>query len=338
MATVKDVAKLAGVSTATVSNVFTGKRRVNPALKAAVLKAAQELDYRPNAVAKSLRSRRTSTIGVAVPDITNPFFNEIIAGIEAHASQQGYQVILVSSNEDTACEVERVRALVDRRVDGLIIVPTRDGLPCAELLARKRLSVVMVDRGQPDAPADLITVDNEAAAYEGTCHLIALGHRRIGFLASTLDLGNIRERVAGFHRALHEYGLTDLYGIRSGKTIPGSEATARALLQETPRPTALFCATNTMTLGAIRALRSLNLAIPDEVSLLSFDEFAWMTLVQPPLTTIKQPTADLAAQAWRLLMRRLAGDTSAPQHLRLSCTLEVRHSTAPPAQHAMEVV
>ena len=332
MATIKDVAKRAGVSTATVSNVLSGRRYVSPRLREAVLEVVEDLDYRPDNVAKSLRSRRTHAIGVSVPDLTNPFFNGIIEAIEAAAYDDGYQVILVGSREDASREAERIHALVDRRVDGLVIAPTQDDLPYREFIERSRTPTVIVDRGSSDDSFDFVGVENRQAAREATRHLVRLGHRDIAFLASTFDLDNIRGRLAGYREALDEAGLPyqRRLAVACGTSIAGGERRACALLRRPDPPTALFCATNPMALGAVRAIRSLNVSFPNDISLLSFDDFDWTTLLEPYLTTVAQPVRELGETAWRLLKARLDGDRTPSRRVLLDCTLHVRQSTRPP--------
>lgn len=334
MATIKDVAQRAGVSTATVSNVLTGRRYVSPPLREAVLEAVEALEFRPNNVAKSLRSRRTHAIGVAVPDLTNPFFNGIIEAVEAAVHEDGYQVILVGCGEDARREEERVHALIDRRVDGLILAPTQDDVAYRELIERSRTPTVIVDRGPASSAFDFVGVENQNAACEATLHLIELGHREIAFLASTRDLANIRARLEGYRQALEQVRLPyrRQLVVFAGTTATGGEQEARALLQRGGRPTALFCATNTMAIGAVRAIRSLNVPFPEDISLLSFDDFEWTTLLEPYLTTVAQPVHALGEAAWRLLKGRLDGERGPPRELLLPCELRVRQSTRPPAE------
>src|SRR3546814_5778789 len=183
--TIRDVAARAGVSTATVSNVLSGTRHVGPERRQRVLDAIERLDYRPNGIAASLRSQRSRVVGVVVPDITNAFFAGIVHRMEELAAGSGYQVMLVNSNEDPAQERERVRALLSRRADGLIVIPAGDAFEARAMIDAERIGLVVVDRGVDLTGVDTIGADNRQAADQGTRHLLELGHREIAPLAST---------------------------------------------------------------------------------------------------------------------------------------------------------
>lgn len=339
MPTIKDVAKLAGVSTATVSNVLSGRRPVSAALADQVRRAVDALGYQPNTVARSLRDQRTHTIGVSVPDITNPFFNGVVRAIDIAAHAAGYQVLLVSNNERPEVERQRVDTLVARQVDGLVIAPRDDDVAYADDLRRRRLPTVFLDRGSPTLPFDLVAVDNVAAAQAATRFLVGLGHRRIAALATSTELRNIRERLTGFRQALRDAGLSVDERLVA---IPGLEArdavpAARALLTVDPPPTAVFCLTNNMALHAMRAIHALGLDVPRQVSLLSFDEVDWASAMEPELTTVAQPLTDLGRSAFDVLKARMDGDDAPFVRLALSCQLIPRGSTAaPPTQVAAD--
>jgi LacI family transcriptional regulator len=334
MPTIKDVAKLAGVSTATVSSVLSGRRFVSPHLAAEVRRAVDALGYRPNAVARSLRDQRTMTIGVSVPDITNPFFNGIVRAVDAVADAAGYQVLLVSNEERPDVERKRVETLVARQVDGLVIVPSDDEVVYAEYLQRQRVPTVFVDRGSARLPFDLVTVDNVAAAYAATRYLVSLGHRRIAALATSNVLRNIRERLNGFRGALRDADLPvdERLVVAPGLDVDAGVDAARALLATEPGPTAVFCLTNRMARSAMRAMHALALNVPRDVSLLTFDDVDWATAMEPELTTVAQPLDELGRQAFSVLKARMDGDDGPVQRPALECRLVVRASTTPPPQ------
>ncbi len=328
-ATIRDVAARAGVATATVSNVLTGRRRVAESLRQVVLEAVDALDYQPNHLAASLRLQRTRSIGVVVPDLTNPFFAGLVRHIEERAVHDGYQILLVDSNEEADRETARVRALLGRRIDGLVLVPTRDEAAARRLYGNAAPTVI-IDRGLDVADVDSVGIDNFAASRLGCEHLLALGHRDIALLVTDERLSNIRDRIEGYRRALVEAGCGEQTRIVvGGPTIDGCRAAVERLLRTAPPPTAIFTATYVCTLGAVQAIRALDIPFPNQISVLGFDDFDWMTLLRPYISALRQPVEEMANAAWRLLVARCEGEAPSPSRIRLPCTLEVRESTRP---------
>ena len=329
--TIKDVAKLAGVSTATVSSVMSGRRGVSRELSERVIRAVEAIGYRPNVVAQSLRDQRTKTIGVSVPDITNPFFNGIVRAIDAEAFDAGYHLLLVSNDERSTVERTRVENLVARQVDGLIVIPTEDDVAYADDLRRKRVPTVFVDRGSPKLPFDLIGVDNYRAAYDGTRYLNSLGHSRVAAVGTSTDLHNIRQRFAGFNAALGDVGIRQEDRVVAAPglgDVDGARIVLELLRADDP-PTALFCLTNRMALHAVCAVHSIGIRVPEELSILGFDDVEWVTAVQPPVSTVAQPLHELGRRAWTALRTRMDGVDTPVERVSLSCRLIVRGSTAP---------
>jgi LacI family transcriptional regulator len=334
--TIRDVAERAGVATATVSNVLSGKRRVAEERRRLVLEAVEALGYHPNHLAASLRHRQTGTIGIVVPDLTNPFFGSLVHRIEELAAQCHYQILLVSSNEQGDQEIARVQALIARRIDGLIMVPTRDDPAAFDQLGTRLPPTVLVDRAFGLDGFDAVAADNAGACYRGSRHLLELGHREIAFLATSCDLANMRDRVAGYRRALAGAGCARRERVVvGGLTIEACRGAIEQELHRADRPTAVFAASYVATLGAIKAIRALDLAFPEDVSLLGFDDSDWMTALRPYVSTISQPIDEMAVEAWRLLIARLGGKAGAPARIRLSCTLHARESTRPPSDAIM---
>jgi len=337
-ATIRDVAARAGVATATVSNVLTGQRHVAGDRRRLVLEAVDALGYQPNHLAASLRRKDSRTIGIVVPDLTNPFFAELVQRIEGLAAAGGFQILLVDSSNDVQREASRARALLARRIDGLILVPTRDALPAMNPSGPSLPlpATVLVDRGYGLAGFDAVRSDNADACYRGCGHLLQLGHRDIVFLVSTDVLANIRDRISGYRRALADAGLTGRERVVvGGASVESCRGAIEQELRRADRPSAVFAATYDATLGAIKAIRAVDLAFPEDVSLLGFDDFDWMTVLRPYVSTIGQPIDAMAASAWRLLCARLQGGAdrsgNANARIRLPCTLQVRESTRPPA-------
>jgi LacI family transcriptional regulator len=329
--TIHDVAQAAGVSTATVSNVLRGTRYVGPELQRRVQDAVAALQYNPDSVAASLRERRSRTIGVVVPDITMGLFPAIVRRLAKRAAFTDYQLILTDSQEDTAWERERVRALIRRKIDALIVIPCRDDSPMLDDVRQSGIPTVLLDRVAKGSDFDHVLLDNLATAREGTRHLISLGHRRILLLASDPSLRNIRERIEGYREALAE---ADLLGFENVLVAGRNEAEhARQVLLPVltgpGRPSALFAVTQTMTVGALQSVWAAGLQLPMDISLLAFDDSEWFTALKPFVSTLRQPTDDFADQAWAMLMARLNDDRSPTLRSEVHGSLVIRESTIP---------
>ncbi len=331
--TIRDVATLAGVSVATASNVVNGNWPVGESSRRKVLEAIAALGYRLDRAASALRGKSTRLVGMVVPDITNVFFASLVQGVEALAERDGYDLLLVSSNEDTAIERRRIEALIARRIDGLIVVPASDdSMPALRGDDSLRLPpTILLDRGAQAAGFDTVRADCEAAGYAAMRHLLDFGHRDIAILAHSKHLENIASRIAGASRALGEASLAGrervVYG---GHDLESLRAAIELELHRADHPTAVFALTNICALAAIKASRGLNLDIPGDVSIAGFDDFDWMSALRPYLTTVAQPIEEFASASWRLLMRRLSGDVAGDvERVELPCTLKVRESTGP---------
>jgi LacI family transcriptional regulator len=330
-ATIYDVAEAAGVSTATVSNVLRGTRHVRPDLQKRVQDAIAALGYTPHRATLGVRERGSRTIGVVVPDITTGLFSSIVRRIEQRAACTDYQIILADTQEDFSSERERVRALVKRKIDGLIFVPCRDDSPVLEELRERRIPTVLLDRIGRDIDFDSVSADNAAATRDGTRHLITLGHHRIALVASDPNLRNIRARIQGYQEALHEAGLSQLENVLiAGENAPEAvKAVLEPLLLKASRPSALFPVTQHMTFGTLKTIGGVGLDLPNDLSLLAFDDCEWFTALRPFLSTIRQPAEDFADQAWSILMARLNNDRSPTLHSEVHCSLVIRESTIP---------
>jgi LacI family transcriptional regulator len=332
--TIRDVARRAGVSVATASNVVNGNRPVGEASRSRVLTAIADLDYRLDRAASALRGKTTHLIGMVVPDIANVFFASLVRGVEALAERDGYDLLIVSTSEDAATERRRVEALVARRVDGLIVVPTSDDSMAALNGGgdNSRLPpAVLVDRGAEATGFNTVRADCFSGGYAAGRCLIDFGHREIVVLTHSKRLKNIEDRVAGCRCALSEAGLDGLTRvIYGGHDLESLRDAIELELNRADRPTAVFALTNVCALASIKAARALGLDIPKDVSIIGFDDFDWMSALSPYLTTVAQPIDDFAASAWRLLMQRLkGGERDEVERIELPCTLKVRESTGP---------
>jgi LacI family transcriptional regulator len=333
--TMRDVARLAGVSVGSVSAVINEKATPSAKLKERVRSAMEALDYQPDHVARSLKVRRTHTVGMVVPDISNPFYTELMLGAEAAARARRYSVILCNSSDDPGLESQCLNTLFSRRVDGVILAPA-DLQGFQDRLTARRFPVVLVDRIPPRFKGLAVVTNNLEAAYEGTRHLIELGHERLAIITGRLDLSNGIDRLEGFRKSMqeahlpirHEYVQHGDFRLQSGYER-GLE-----LFRLAEPPTAIFCCNNKMTLGLMRALTECGVPCPEQVSVLGFDDFDWAASFRPRLTTIAQPTAEIGKTAMELLLRKIesADDSEAedPKPISLRATLHVRDSTAPP--------
>ena len=328
-ATSHDVAARAGVSQPTVSLVLSRnpKARVALATRERVLRAAEELGYQPNVVARSLVRRRSYALGVVVPDIGNQFFADVVSGAERVATEQGYAVFLCEQRD---LPLERhLEALRVRQVDGVILDAA--GASLVPRTAFEGLNIVLVDQPSNGWPG--VASDAEGAGRLAAEHLLSLGHRRIAFVGPSADVHGFRMRERGFVRAIREAGIelpSELLR-RTPATLEGGYAAMRGLLALADRPTAVFCGNDLIALGAHKACTMLGVSIPHAMSLVGCDDIAFARLVTPELTTVAVPARELGARAARLLLRELEGDRSPARTSRpLPVKLVVRGTTAPP--------
>jgi LacI family transcriptional regulator len=334
MATMNDVARVADVSIATVSHVINGTRFVSAERVERVHSAMQELGYTPDATARSLRVGRTDTLGLVVPDNSNPFFAALARGIEEAGFDAGYTTILANSNERPDREHRYVSTLVSKRVDGLILAPSRgDHGTLARLLQNAGIPVVVVDRDAALPNADVVLYDNEGGSHEATSYLIGLGHVSIGCVAGPADATSAAERVHGFRRAMADAGLPlSEHSVVEGDFLfeGGREATAR-LLATGEKFTALVAGNDLMAAGAIRELAARGISVPRDMSVIGFDDAPLAQMVSPALTTMRQPLQEMASAAVSQLLSRISGsDGVGPTRQMLSTTLVVRDTTGPP--------
>ena len=347
--TLHDVAAEAGVSRATAARALGGYGRVSEEARSRVNAAAARLGYRPNTLARSMITGTTKTIGVVIADIQLAFFGQAVRGISDAAHAEGFEVILVNTDENLADERAAVDVLVAKRVDGLIVAPA-DPADTAHLqdALRRGIPVLLFDRGAVGLPCDVVLVDNERAARNAVNHLVRLGHRRVAIVieetsalpADQILTAHLEEagamtsvlREAGWAAAMRGAGLpvTDDLIRRARYDRADACAAVAAAVGGPDRPTALLTTDETMTLGAIDALLDAGLRVPDDISIIAFDDSPWTTIVQPPLTVVAQPVYELGATATRRLLARLDGDDGPPRIVVLETSLVVRGSTGPP--------
>ncbi len=332
--TIRDVARRAGVSQATAARALGGYGHVSGAAARRVLSAADELGYLPNRIARALASGVTWAVGLVIGDIENPFFAAAARGMSDVLEERGHTVLLANSDEDLDRERVAIETLRARRVDALVVVPSSGtASPHLRAAAADSAPLVLLDRPVRGLGVDSVTVDNEVGARSAVEHLISYGHRRIGLVSDAPEIPSSAERIRGYRTALARasVGVDDHLIALGGPTHRDGYLGARRLLEAPDRPTALFTANNMMTVGAMHAVRELGLLIPNDISLVGFDDLEWTTLVDPPLTVVSQPATDLGREAGRRVLARLDGTGGRPRRIRLQTRLIVRGSCGPPA-------
>ncbi len=309
-ATIQDVAARAGVSTATVSRILSGASRSRPKTRARVLEAVEELDYRPSGIARSLKLRKTRTLGLIVTDIANPYFPELVKAVEDATWERGYALLLCNAVEDPEREAGYLELLAERRVDGIIVAASRIGEHHAGWLARRPVPVVLLNCETDLAGVPAVLSDNRAGGRLATEHLLSLGHRRIGHLAGPPSAAAAELRLAGSREALAAAGLdpAGLLVAQGDGHISGGERAMGELLAADLAMTGVTCYNDLTAIGAIRALRTRGLAVPGDVSIVGFDDLDLSAYIEPPLTTITQQKVRMA----RWAVERLVAELSEP--------------------------
>ncbi|MET0526893.1 MAG: LacI family DNA-binding transcriptional regulator [Microvirga sp.] len=312
-ATLKEVGTLAGVSIATVSNVFSGRKPVNPELREKVEEAARALSYQVDRAASQLRSGRARVVGVLVPDLDDTFFTSLISRLEVMAQEDGYDVIVASSRDDVSIEESRLRTLLGWRPSGVIAVPCSDRIPAILDCEAGRLPMVLVDRVIADtAVVDTVTIDNVEAGEIAVHLLLEMGHTDIVLAASHLDIAPIRERITGATAAARTRRAPDPIAVEIGSNAERGALVFSEWLDRHAIPSAVLALTNVTTLAILTALAGRGIDVPEQVSLIAFDDYPWMSARKTPLTAIRQPVDQIAAAAWDRLRMRMAGDLSLP--------------------------
>lgn len=331
--TLTDIAHATGYSVSTVSRVLHDeirKYKISDETTATIRAAAEKLGYTPNKLARGLRLRKTQQIGVIVPDVSNPFFATMVKSVSKEARKAGYSIIVSDADEDSSIEEESLQALLENRVDGLLIAAV--GLQDAHIRALRpsRMPLVLLDRWAADVEADAISVNNEKGGYLATEHLLREGHRRIAFVAGLRGTNTNEGRLQGYLRAMKEaevpvrdeYVLGDDFG-----TLNGYIET-KSLLQLPDPPTAIFAAGDLIALGVLKALKEEGKTIPKEISLVTFDDPSFASYLSPPLTAVEQPIETMGEMGVKLLLRRMRTPDAEFKHVLLEPRLNARESVA----------
>lgn len=330
--TISDVARTAGVSVPTVSRVLNDRSNVAPDLVAKVKAAIKALDYQPSRAARRLRSDNSPLIGVVFSDISNPFYINVLKGIEHVLSRAGISLLISNADADPKREAEMLRVMRAEDVAGIIIAPSREESRELAAAVANGLPVVVFDRRMTDCDVDTVVGDGFAGARRAVNHLIDLGHCRIAIVSGPLRLSSARDRYNGYLEAMSSRGIVvdpaltrfGDYRLESGYDL------ASGLLSAPSPATALFVANNQMTIGALNAIHDAGRRIPEDIAVVGFDDFDWAVSLNPPLTTVAQSTFDIGVNAATLLLARIADDGLPTRTVVLETTLRVRASCGAP--------
>jgi len=328
--TIFDVAQRADVSVGTVSHVLNDSCKVSESRRLRVHQAIRELGYLPNSLAQGLRRQRSRLVGLCLPHTSSAYLAALIDVFEEIAANRGYEIMQVLSRNDPLTEIHRVRALLTHRVGGLILVPSFEPHQTCQLVTDAGVPLVIVDRPSDDARVDQVTFDNRAVMGEATRRLIALGHRRLLFVVRFPSLVITRQRIESLLEAAHAAPrpvAAEILECGEDEAIFGRRLAA-VMAQPEP-PTVIIVSNSMIASWMIRALRSLRIPCPQQVSLLTFDEPEWADLVTPRLSIVRQPTRELARRAWELLIRRMTDGPGDPERIELHASIELRESVGP---------
>lgn len=331
MATMKDVAKLAGVSVTTVSHVINDTRYVSPELTKKVTEAIEELNYHPDPIAQGLSKGKSQTIALVVSDIVNPFFPQVARGVEDCVRENEFSLILTNTDEDSNQEKRNLSLLQSKRVDGFIISPTSEGKDNLKSLLNEDIPVVCIDRRLPDTDVDQVYSDNENGAYKATEHLIEQGHKNIGIILEFSDISSFSDRLEGYKKALldHDIPVRQDYIKKSGLEVEGAYASTESLLKDHPEITAIFSTNDLITEGVLRYFKKHQVDFPEEISLVGFDDPEWASSFNPGITSVAQQPYEMGYQAATLLFEQIKREKKnrKPRKIELKTELIKRDSS-----------
>jgi len=334
MASIKDVARRAGVSIASVSRVLNASFPVTDQMRESVFRAVHELDYRVDKRARSLRRQRSGTLGLIVSDVGNPFFPGVLHAIERAADENDFSLFLCNADEDERRQRLHIESMIDQHIEGIIVMPVTADPSALEPLLKSNIPTVLLDRIVSVPVADAVLLDNEAAAEMAIAHLYALGHQRIAMVTVAGNPpGDLR--LKGAHRAAARLGCEIAPAIDYVGELKesGGYSQMEAILGAQERPTAVLFGNNPMAIGGLAAIRDYALRLPQDFSAIAFDDVSWARLLDPALTTVAQPLGEIGRTAIQLLLDRIEGRTTGPpREIRLPGQLVIRNSTGSPAR------
>lgn len=330
MANIRQVAKRAGVSVATVSRVINHSEAVSPKTREKVLGVMEEMNYTPNGIARSLAFNRTSTIALLIPNILNPLYPQVAKGVEDVAHQKGYNVLLCNTEEDREKEKAYIEMLLEKRVDGLILISSLLEEKDIDKIKKQNTNLVMIGSGTENIDANIVFTDYLMGAYQATNHLIDIGYKKIAHITGPLKRAESKEKLEGYKKALKEadHEILQSYIIEGDNEIEGGYLAAKKLLQLDDSPQAIFVANDLMAIGAIDAIKTSGYKIPEDIAIVGFDNIRMASLVEPKLTTISQPVYKMGSIASRLLFDNIEnnGEEDFKQKIFLQPKLKVRKS------------
>lgn len=329
--TIKDIAKKAGVSIATVSHVINKTRYVSDELKNKVYNVMEEADYHPNVMAGSLRRKKTKTIGLIVPDNANPLYAELAKAIENILFSYDFSLMLCNSEHDLEKELKYIRVLRAKRVDGVIVIPAGSKADHINKLAESGLPIVTLDRPVSHLLADTVLIDHFQGAFDATEYLIRLGHERIAYIDKPFDLPHKFARLKGYHKALKKHGIKiyDSLYTKGGVCFADGARAMKTLLKAKPMPTAVLAFDDVLAMGALRTIKDYGLRVPEDMSIIGFDDMPLCSYTIPRLTTIYYPKDKMAEMACKFLLKRIGGTGSEERNkVILAPRLVLRESTA----------
>lgn len=330
-ATIKDIAQALNISTSTVSRALGDHWDVNPETKKAVLEVAERLNYRPNPISLSLRSRHSYTIGVVIPEFVNSYFAEILLGIQSVLFPKGYNILVAQSNESADIEEKNIRLFESNMVDGILISVSKDSYDTAvyERFIEKDIPMVFFNRVPENISAPKVIIDDRTWAFHATEHLIEQGCRRIAHFAGSKNLSVSRERRHGYISALKKHGLTvdENLIIETGVQMETGSLGALKLLQMDPLPDGLFAVTDPVAIGAMKVLMKNGIRIPEDIAVAGFTESPYSTIIEPNLTTVRQPTFEMGSTAANLLLEQISESKAAIKTIILDASLKIRESS-----------
>ncbi|MGE5464545.1 MAG: LacI family DNA-binding transcriptional regulator [Syntrophothermus sp.] len=329
MPTIQDVAKLAGVAPITVSRVLNHSGYASEETRARVEDAVATLGYVPNTLARGLRSKRTHTLALVMTDITNPFFTMIARGVEDTASNLDYTVIYCNTDESEREEEKYINILVQKQVDGVLLVPACGNSKSIQFLQSNDIPFVLIDRTLPNIEVDLVRGDSEQGAYDLTRHLFEIGHRNIVTITGPQEISTAQDRASGYRRAMKEAGLEEFIQVYYGSfTQTSGYKLAQQAFSMQPRPTAILGGNNFISIGILKALRDVGLRVPEDVSVVGFDDLPESLIIDPFLTVATQPAYEMGRQATDLLLKRISGQMEKTvQEIVLPTEIIVRRSS-----------
>lgn len=328
---IRDIAQLAGVSTATVSHVINSTRFVSDEIKQKVQEVIERNGYTPNAHARTLAMQRNHTFGLILSDLSNPFFPELVKSIQEFANQKGYEIMLANTNYDAKRTVASVQRMLEQRVSGVAVMTSEMDAALAARLAAREIAVVFLDVGKVGPYVSSITVNYEKGIRAGVEHLLELGHRRIAYISGPLRLKSAQRRQLAFTKTMKKYETQPFVYEGDFKATGGQQAVA-AMLQQKPRPTAIVAANDLMAMGAMRELRKAGLRVPEDISVVGFDNILFAELADPPLTTIALPREEIGRAAVEALLHTVTDKNKDGREYKITPKLMVRESTGPLAR------